>query len=45
MNGIGFIGAGRVAIALAIGLSRQGYRVTAVYSRSPKSAEDRKSVV
>jgi predicted short-subunit dehydrogenase-like oxidoreductase (DUF2520 family) len=37
---IGFIGAGTVGTALAILLSRRGYRVTGVSSRSPSSAEN-----
>ena len=37
---LGFIGAGTVGTALAILLSRQGYRVTAVSSRSRASAEN-----
>ena len=36
---IGFIGAGVVGTALATGLSREGCKVTAVYSRSSASAE------
>jgi predicted short-subunit dehydrogenase-like oxidoreductase (DUF2520 family) len=36
---IGFIGAGTVGTALAVLLSRQGYRVASVYSRSRSSAE------
>ncbi len=39
MKAIGFIGAGRVATALAIGLSQHGYTVAAVSSRSFKSAQ------
>jgi predicted short-subunit dehydrogenase-like oxidoreductase (DUF2520 family) len=35
----GFIGAGTVGTALAVLLSRQGYRVVAVASRTPASAE------
>lgn len=34
----GFVGAGRVATALAVGLSRAGYPVVACSSRSPASA-------
>jgi predicted short-subunit dehydrogenase-like oxidoreductase (DUF2520 family) len=37
---IGFIGAGTVGTALAVLLSRQGYRVTGVSSRSRASAEN-----
>jgi predicted short-subunit dehydrogenase-like oxidoreductase (DUF2520 family) len=37
---LGFIGAGTVGTALAILLSRKGYRVTAVSSRSQTSAEN-----
>ncbi|MFC1930703.1 Rossmann-like and DUF2520 domain-containing protein [Chloroflexota bacterium] len=36
---IGFIGAGTVGTALSLLLSKNGYRVTAVYSRTPASAE------
>ena len=36
---VGFIGAGRIGIALARGLARKGYAVTAVASRSRDSAE------
>lgn len=36
---IGFIGAGRVATALAIRLHEMGYRITGVYSRTLESAE------
>jgi len=36
---IGFIGAGTVGTALAVLLSREGYRVTGVYSRSLASAK------
>ncbi len=36
---LGFIGAGRIGIALAWGLARKGYAVTAVASRSRASAE------
>jgi predicted short-subunit dehydrogenase-like oxidoreductase (DUF2520 family) len=36
---IGFIGAGRVASALAVALERAGYRVVAVASRTPGSAD------
>jgi len=36
---IGFIGAGTVGTALAIGLNARGYKVVAVSSRSPASAE------
>lgn len=39
MTEAGFIGAGTVGTALAIGLSNHGYKVTAVYSRSRESAE------
>ena len=39
MNGIGFIGAGTVATALAISLSNQGYRTVAVSSITFRSAE------
>src|SRR4030042_5110923 len=35
----GFIGAGTVGTALAVLLSRKGYKVTGVYSRSRTSAE------
>lgn len=35
----GFIGAGKVGTALAVGLSRIGYHISAVYSRSLTSAE------
>jgi predicted short-subunit dehydrogenase-like oxidoreductase (DUF2520 family) len=35
---LGFIGAGTVGTALAIGLDSRGYKVTTVYSRSPESA-------
>ncbi len=38
MTEVGFIGAGTVGTALAIGLHNHGYRVTAVYSRSRESA-------
>ena len=37
---LGFIGAGTVATALAVGLSNKGYPVVAVSSRSPKSARN-----
>ena len=40
MIDLGFIGAGTVGTALAILLSSKGYRVTAVSSRSPGSAEN-----
>ncbi|MDA0988016.1 MAG: DUF2520 domain-containing protein [Chloroflexi bacterium] len=36
---VGFIGAGRAANVLAAGLHEKGYRVTAVASRTPASAE------
>ena len=36
---LGFIGAGRAANALALGLRAQGYTVAAVSSRTPSSAE------
>ncbi|MFC1962634.1 Rossmann-like and DUF2520 domain-containing protein [Chloroflexota bacterium] len=36
---LGFIGAGTVGTALAVGLSRKGYPIAAVSSRSPASAE------
>jgi predicted short-subunit dehydrogenase-like oxidoreductase (DUF2520 family) len=36
---IGFIGAGTVGTALAVSLSKQGYQITGVYSRSLSSAE------
>ena len=36
---LGFIGAGRAATALALGLQARGYTVAAVASRSPSSAE------
>ena len=36
---VGFIGAGRVSTALGLGLSTAGYRVVAVASRSPVSAD------
>ena len=36
---VGFIGAGRAATGLALALHRQGYRVTAVASRTLSSAE------
>ncbi len=39
MNSIGFIGAGTVGTALAASLSKQGYPVTGVYSRSLSSSE------
>ena len=39
MLNTGFIGAGTVGTALAVLLSRQGYRVTMVYSRSRASSE------
>ena len=43
---IGFIGAGTVGTALAVRLSRRGYDIAAVSSRSLSSAQrDRKSVV
>lgn len=35
----GFIGAGKVGTALAVGLSHIGYHISAVYSRSLKSTE------
>ena len=35
---IGFIGAGRIATALATAMDRAGYRIAAVASRSPESA-------
>ena len=35
----GFIGAGKVGSAMAVGLSRIGYQISAVYSRSFASAE------
>jgi predicted short-subunit dehydrogenase-like oxidoreductase (DUF2520 family) len=35
----GFIGAGKVGTALAVGLSRIGYQISTVYSRSLTSAE------
>ena len=35
---IGIIGAGTVGTALAVGLSRQGYQIAAVASRSRSSA-------
>ena len=38
MPGVGFIGAGTVATALAVGLSGKGYPVVAISSRSQKSA-------
>ncbi len=37
---IGFIGAGTVATALAVGVSNKGYPVVAVSSRSPESARN-----
>ena len=37
---LGFIGAGTVGTALAVLLSRQGYQVAAVSSRSRTSAEN-----
>ena len=36
---LGFIGAGRAATALALGLQEQGYCIAAVSSRTPSSAE------
>ena len=36
---IGFVGAGAVGGSLAVALSKQGYRVVAVASRSRSSAE------
>ena len=36
---LGFIGAGRAATALALGLQERGYDVAAVASRTPSSAE------
>lgn len=36
---LGFIGAGRAATALALGLRQHGYNVAAVSSRTPSSAE------
>ena len=36
---IGFIGAGRIATALATAMDRAGYRIAAVASRSPESAQ------
>ncbi len=39
MTRVGFIGAGTVGTALAIGLNARGYKVTAVYSRTRESAE------
>ncbi len=36
---VGFIGAGRTATALALGLTKAGYQVSAVSSRSPASAQ------
>jgi predicted short-subunit dehydrogenase-like oxidoreductase (DUF2520 family) len=37
---IGFIGAGRTANALAVGLSNAGYRVAAIASRDGASARE-----
>ena len=45
MEKIGFIGAGTVGTALAIGLNARGYRVTAVYSRSRTSADKLASAI
>jgi len=42
---IGFIGAGKVGTALAVLLSKQGYQVSAVSSRSISSAENLASLV
>lgn len=36
---VGFIGAGTVGTALAVTLSQRGYPISAVYSRSPASAQ------
>ena len=36
---LGFIGAGRAATALALGLQERGYSIAAVSSRTPSSAE------
>ena len=36
---LGFIGAGRAATTLALGLQEQGYSIAAVSSRTPSSAE------
>jgi predicted short-subunit dehydrogenase-like oxidoreductase (DUF2520 family) len=41
----GFIGAGTVGTALAVLLSRQGYKVTGVYSRTRSSAEKLAAIV
>jgi predicted short-subunit dehydrogenase-like oxidoreductase (DUF2520 family) len=42
---LGFIGAGTVGTALAIGLNSRGYPVVSVYSRSPESAEKLASAI
>lgn len=42
---IGFVGAGRVAAGLGLALSRRGYRVALVFSRSRSSAERLASLI
>ena len=42
---VGFIGSGRLARALAVGLSQRGYPVAAVTSRTPDSAKSLASLI